>query len=74
MLTLVERCIHQIQPPEVHVLFNEGWNGCNDCTYDSVNNKKCPGYSPTSYYIPDNTLDLNSSVSSMPSKIEDIRA
>lgn len=71
MPTLVERCIHQMQPPKVHALFNECWKGCNDCAYDPVNNGRCPGYSKTSYYVESNNLDLNSST---PKNREDIRA
>jgi len=44
-MSLVERCIHQF--------LNPVWEGCKTCAYDLENNKKCPGYSKTSYEIKD---------------------
>jgi hypothetical protein len=66
MPTLVERCVHQDVPDTGrHVLFKEQWDKCKNCTYDPVNNKKCPGYSPKSYYAYENNPNQNR---------EDIRA
>lgn len=73
MPTLVERCIHQIQPPEVHVLFKENWKWCNGCAYDPENNKRCQNYYPTSYQLDGKSVSLNLT-SSQPLNLDEVRA
>jgi hypothetical protein len=71
MPTLVERCIHQIQPLEVHVLFKENWKWCEGCAYDPENNKRCHNYSPTTYQLDGKSLNLTSSP---PLNLNEVRA
>lgn len=47
----IERCVNQGINAGRHLLFHEQWERCKNCKYDPENNKKCPGYSPTSYNI-----------------------
>jgi hypothetical protein len=49
-MSLVERCVHQF--------LNPVWESCKICAYDSENNKKCKGYSPTAYEIPDKIQEI----------------
>jgi hypothetical protein len=56
----LERCIHQLHDEGIHsVLFKEQWEKCMNCTYDPVNNKRCPGYSPTYYPVGSDVYNKN---------------
>jgi hypothetical protein len=67
----LERCIHQGRDVGHHALFKEQWERCKNCTYDLENNKRCPGYSPTSYY---NSLFGNFNLKDIQKISEDVRA
>jgi len=55
-MSALERCVHQIMPTGAHISFLKGeWERCKECKYDPENNKRCPNYSPTSYYVPDDS-------------------
>jgi hypothetical protein len=58
----LERCIHQGVDVGHHALFKEQWERCKNCAYDPENNKKCPGYSPVVYSIPENIPEFNLSI------------
>lgn len=58
----IERCVHQISDGGNHLLFKEQWERCKNCAYDPENNKKCPGYSPRVYSIPENMSEKKLSV------------
>jgi hypothetical protein len=60
-MSALERCVHQGIDDGPHILFKEKWERCKNCAYDPENNKNCPDYSPTAYYVSDNNSNLISS-------------
>jgi hypothetical protein len=49
----LERCLHQVFPPEV-ILPSSMRNGCGNCKiceYDYKNNPKCPEYTPVQLHM-----------------------
>jgi hypothetical protein len=58
----IERCLHQISDEGNHILFREQWERCKNCAYDPANNKKCPGYSPIVYSLPENIYENKLSI------------
>lgn len=58
----IERCVHQISDGGNHLLFKEQWERCKNCAYDPENNKRCPGYSPIVYSVPDKISENNLNV------------
>jgi hypothetical protein len=64
-MSLVEKCGHQgIIDNGHHALFNEKWERCKNCTYNLEENQRCSDYSKAFRYVPDNDLNLISSMSS----------